>query len=430
MIEIFYELTATVLQNFLITWFISKYCGYKYEGIKRYIGFFFMWAADCIIVTVINKYVAYDGILSFISILAYIIYCHICLKKDWFVHIFAVCFAMVMIFTISSVIFLFSSNITGIPLSELYNNFTLERKIILVVCRLAEFTIFKFVLYLNKAYNLSKREWVLFASLTLITWLEVVLCNKATILSAEIKQYMFGTSLLTVVINILMYYFVLRINRESKLRTEFSLLRMQYENVKETEENLKALYDSGHALKHDLEKHFLAIKAKAEQINDQGVIDYVDKIINKYIEYAHETVFTKNNVLNAIINIRLEICNHKGISTRIQIENDAVNNINDEDIAVLFGNIFDNAIEAADKTEDKFIILNVQKQGAYISIYMENSFDGVFDEELKTKKDRKNEHGIGMKNVKNIVEEYNGMLKCFSKENVFCCDILLGNYKT
>ena len=52
------------------------------------------------------------------------------------------------------------------------------------------------------------------------------------------------------------------------------------------------------------------------------------------------------------------------------MENDVLNNINDEDIAVLFGNIFDNAIEAAEKIEDKFISLEIQKQGAYISIYM------------------------------------------------------------
>ena len=105
--------------------------------------------------------------------------------------------------------------------------------------------------------------------------------------------------------------------------------------------------------------------------------------------------------------------------------NDVLNNINDEDIAVLFGNIFDNAIEAAEKIEDKFISLEIQKQGAYISIYMENSFDGLFDPELKSRKGEKHEHGIGMRNVRRIVEEYNGMMKCFAEENIFCCDILL-----
>ena len=33
--DIFIELTATIMQNFLIIWFISGYCGYKYNGIKR-----------------------------------------------------------------------------------------------------------------------------------------------------------------------------------------------------------------------------------------------------------------------------------------------------------------------------------------------------------------------------------------------------------
>ena len=30
--DIFIELTATIMQNFLIIWFISGYCGYKYNG--------------------------------------------------------------------------------------------------------------------------------------------------------------------------------------------------------------------------------------------------------------------------------------------------------------------------------------------------------------------------------------------------------------
>lgn len=79
--DIFIELTATIMQNFLIIWFISGYCGYKYNGIKRYISFGIILLADCVFVSIINKFISYDGVLSAISILMYIIYCHICLKK-------------------------------------------------------------------------------------------------------------------------------------------------------------------------------------------------------------------------------------------------------------------------------------------------------------------------------------------------------------
>lgn len=112
MMDIFIELTATIMQNFLIIWFISGYCGYKYNGIKRYISFGIILLADCVFVSIINKFISYDGVLSAISILMYIIYCHICLKKDWYFHIFISCFAMVAIFTLSSVIFFLISNLT------------------------------------------------------------------------------------------------------------------------------------------------------------------------------------------------------------------------------------------------------------------------------------------------------------------------------
>ena len=98
--DIFIELTATIMQNFLIIWFISGYCGYKYNGIKRYISFGIILLADCVFVSIINKFISYDGVLSAISILMYIIYCHICLKKDWYFNIYIYFFAIVVILTL------------------------------------------------------------------------------------------------------------------------------------------------------------------------------------------------------------------------------------------------------------------------------------------------------------------------------------------
>ncbi len=98
---------------------------------------------------------------------------------------------------------------------------------------------------------------------------------------------------------------------------------------------------------------------------------------------------------------------------------------------MLFGNIFDNAIEAAEKTDEKIIILDVRPQGEYVSIYMENSFNERFsDVKLKTTKQNRSMHGIGMKNVKRVVEAHDGMIECFkNKEGMFCCDILLRKHQ-
>ena len=63
--DIFIELTATIMQNFLIIWFISGYCGYKYNGIKRYISFGIILLADCVFVSIINKFISYERVCDY-----------------------------------------------------------------------------------------------------------------------------------------------------------------------------------------------------------------------------------------------------------------------------------------------------------------------------------------------------------------------------
>lgn len=129
-------------------------------------------------------------------------------KIGIFIYLYLV-FAMVAIFTLSSVIFFLISNLTNNPISELYDNISLWRIIILIICRLSEFSVFKFILYLNKAYNLSKKEWLLFALMMLVTWLEIVLFNKAAIKFKDIKLYMFCAVVAALVINVFTYYFIM-----------------------------------------------------------------------------------------------------------------------------------------------------------------------------------------------------------------------------
>ena len=136
-------------------------------------------------------------------------------------------------------------------------------------------------------------------------------------------------------------------------------------------------------------------------------------------------MFTDDDVFNVIINTRLEICRLKKILPMVRVDANAIKEIDSEDVMILFGNLFDNAIEAAEKTEEKIIILNVQIQGDYISIYMENSFNGEVNKNMKTSKANKTEHGFGMKNITQIVRKYDGMIKCFPDRKMFCCDILL-----
>lgn len=422
---IIYETISNIIQNFLMIWFISSFCGYKYSGKIKYICLLTAVISSSFVISVINRFAGYDGILSAASIILFLLYAQICLKDSVWVHIFISLFSMVVVFTIASTVLIATSNISGTQLDKLITEFSGARLTVLCLCRAIEFCVFKFILYIKKKYSLSYKEWLIFIIIAFLTWIEIILFTKAAIIYNGIGHYMFGASIAAIIINILMYYFIAYVNKAMELKTELALLTMQYNNVKSTEKNMKALYENTYGLNHDLEKHFMCISTLAEKADTDGIIKYTDNILNRQLYKMQKIMFTQNDVFNAIMNIRLEICKSKNIYPSINVNEDAISEIPSEDIVILFGNIFDNAIEAAEKTEEKIIILNVQLQGEYISVYMENSFNGELLKDLQTTKQNKSEHGWGMKNIRKVVDKHDGLMKCFTDKNLFCCDILL-----
>lgn len=108
------------------------------------------------------------------------------------------------------------------------------------------------------------------------------------------------------------------------------------------------------------------------------------------------------------------------------------------DIGVIIGNALDNAVEACRKLEgsgrDLFIrIISYQKKGM-LFIKMENSFDGKVTvkkgaEFPTTSKQDKKTHGIGLANIKNVAEKYDGGVDWQAEEGVFTLLVMLQNRK-
>lgn len=419
------ELVVNIVQMFIWTWFITAFFGYKKSSYK--IGFFVTWIVITSEITFINRIIPYDGILTGILTVTLVIYAKICLKGRTYFHIFISLFSTAIIFSIGGLATLSLSFFSGFGINAMLTNFTLWRGIGVISCRIFEYIIFRAVILIKDEYQLTNREWILFITMPLLTWLSVVLMMNAAIVSAAVQLYVFCMTLIIVLIDFLIYYFMIKIKQDARAATELEVMKMQYNNIKTTETNMKALYDSTYSVKHDLEKHFLAIKTMAEKDKNNDIVDYACKILKCSQESAQKILFTDNGVFNSIINTRIEICKQKEIFPSISVSNEAIGYIRTEDMVVLFGNIFDNAIEAAELSNEKIIILNVQLQGEYVSVCMENSFNRDFSGVVnETTKADKREHGYGLKNVRKIVEKYDGMLQCAEEENnMFCCDILL-----
>ena len=427
MISKAFEVFITYIQVIIWVWFVSSYFEYKYKGVRRIIGFGAAVNVITIEIALINALVTYDGFGAIIFIVTMLLYARLFLNGDVLMQTFVSIFSAAIVFIIASLTIFYICYLTGVQTESVMLGFSTERVIIAVLCRTLEFIVFKIILYIKKEYYLTTKEWLLIIAMSVMTWCATIFITKSALDDDKLIIYLICLATVLVLINFMTYYFMLQINKANRGLVEYKLLRMQYDNIKENMANTKILYDNISSIKHDMEKHLLAIDAMASKNNDDEVCKYVKTIIDESFVSIQKIVFTESDIFNTITNSRLEICKRYGIKVIINIENDAVKFIEPEAIPVVIGNIFDNAIEAVRNCEKKLIIFGVQRQGEYVSIYMENTYNPMFSNiNLETSKKNKNVHGYGLKNVEKVVDKHKGMLKIYqNNSNMFCCEVWL-----
>ena len=197
---------------------------------------------------------------------------------------------------------------------------------------------------------------------------------------------------------------------EQLLRKQEKLHQMSKENINMI--NLKC---------HDLKHRIAVVK--------NGVINADFSDIEQAVETYDSFLKTGNEDLDIVLAEKSLYCKKYGISLSCIIDGEKLGFMSPVDIYALFGNAFDNAIEALkDVAEDKRIItLTVRQNGRFLGIRMENYCETEleFDDGLPVtvKKDR-DFHGFGMKSIKYITEKYGGNLLAEREGDMFVLGIV------
>ena len=90
----------------------------------------------------------------------------------------------------------------------------------------------------------------------------------------------------------------------------------------------------------------------------------------------------------------------------------------------ILGNLFDNALEALSKVDKKILYFRMVYEKGVVNICLRNMFDGQLrvnekNQLLSLKQDRKECHGLGIKNVVETVKKYDGKFEYEQEKNVF-----------
>lgn len=210
----------------------------------------------------------------------------------------------------------------------------------------------------------------------------------------------------------------------------------QIKAMKRRLEEAESFYGSIRKVRHEMKNHMINIKGLVASEKYEEVETYIEKL-DETIQILDYKFSTGNAVTDVIINDKYRKATDNGISFEVKFNYQKTDTIPVFDIGIILNNLLDNAIEACEKIEQEqcYINLTLKRKSHFLLIEVENSFAGKIRWEedaaipLTTKPselpDILMEHGLGLKNVKDVAERYLGDMHINIKANVFKVTVML-----
>ncbi len=423
-----FEFIINIIQESIILMFLTLYFGCRFSAPKKYLGYIAGVVVNVACITYFNTIYIYEGVLGLIFTLLYFLYSIIFLKGDVFNKLFMSAFINCIVYFLGLFTILCFSILLPESHDSLYNMFTLtrERVLLTVTVQILLITACALLLRFKPKSNLKKRSIAALiimpvaVELSMIGFADIFIENN----SLSFELLLVSTCIMIACISI--YYAYIKISDVVAVEAEYAVLQQRYEYDKRRTGEIEEMYSNTCAMRHDLINHFTTVSSLID--NNKKARDYINSVMENQIGELKNSVKTDNDYFDAIANSKAAVCERLGIDVQIRVMNNSLSVLKQDEIAVLFGNLFDNAIEAAKNSSKKTIELDVQTQGEYLSIFMINSIDRSVlknNNDLKTTKKNKMYHGFGIKNIQRVVNEHKGIINFFEENGYFCCDILI-----
>ena len=282
----------------------------------------------------------------------------------------------------------------------------------------------------HMAYPADSREIVFDKRQTCI--LIVIPAASVFILSVLLYERYEGVAAMLICISILiinlgifyLYHLVAenyRNQRENDIYRQQTLIyRNQLDVITESQGRIRAL-------RHDMKNHIMALQLLLQKKDLEEAHRYLGSM-QDFMANPSEYVVTGNESVDGLLNYKLQRANEilNVVEARVNIPEKLM--LHSFDLNVVLGNLLDNAIEAAVRTKEKELKLAIRLEKGILFIHIRNSCKGIADgraERLETTKEDAANHGIGLGNVKRIIEKYHGEMDLMCENGCMETDIIM-----
>ena len=180
------------------------------------------------------------------------------------------------------------------------------------------------------------------------------------------------------------------------------------------------------AFRHDMKNHLADLAVMAKMQKNKDIEEYIREM-GVYMENPKEFVSTGNGAIDSLMNYLLGRAKEQLHKVEYEIAILAGLKISAFNLNVILGNLIENAIEASARSEEKWLFIEIFYEKGMLFINIRNSFSHELNVQDKGFVSTKQEqgHGIGLKNVEKMVENYHGTMEISNTENLFEVDVIL-----
>ena len=280
--------------------------------------------------------------------------------------------------------------------------------------------------------DMSNKEWLQFLIFPIFTLITVIVMTNSMITSyhEDIVNVYYVIAIVLIVLNMVVFHLINEILENSQRIREADVLKQQSIGQLELYNSLRKNYDIQRKRTHEYKNQIMCIDSLLKKKNYNKLEEYINSIFDK-LDGQLDMVDTNNEVVNAVINAKYYEALQNDVLFILKINDLSHIKVSDEDIVTILSNLLDNAIEAAGQCDiDKRTVgIKLLYEDDVLSIAVSNSYktepEIMEDGYLRTIKDDKEQHGLGIRNVVATLEKYNAEYIIDYKNGEFVFSIIM-----
>ncbi len=199
-------------------------------------------------------------------------------------------------------------------------------------------------------------------------------------------------------------------------------------------EQYKKAQTETRAFRHDIINNLSLTNMMLEEGKVDEAKSHLSELLGNVKSLSPQYI-TGDEMLDCIVAMKASKMKELGIDFTLDGVIDGGLNMKPMSICSIFANALDNAIEAAEKcieiTAIPFVAMEIKRTEKFFVIKISNSsleridVDKLFMSSGYTSKKDKEHHGLGLRNIRQSVEEYDGLLKAESLDKEFRISIMV-----